>query len=231
MTQENLHKALAKRPQDRRTWRCPEEILIAAYADGGLSGRDRDRLERHLAGCSYCLGQVADLARLQDSEPPADVPPSVLARARELVLSKAPLWRPAWRWGAIGVTACIAVLATVSVQQPAMKFVAPVESVRKAPERAAFPALLAPREGATVARDAIEVRWTPVERAMFYDLHLLSADGDLIWEGRADGIQARLPASIRVSPGQKYYVSVAAWLPDGKSLKSSLVQFQIEGGR
>jgi len=63
--------------------RCPEDELLAAYADGSLGGRREAEVERHLARCPSCLAEVADLMSLAGA-PGFDVPDrtvkTVLAR-------------------------------------------------------------------------------------------------------------------------------------------------------
>ena len=49
-----------------RFWRrdivCRDAVaLMAAYLDGTLAGRDRDRLEGHLAACPHCSEYLAQL--------------------------------------------------------------------------------------------------------------------------------------------------------------------------
>ena len=89
MTEQDLKNAFPKPLPDRPTWRCPDDARLAAYVDHRLIGRDQSRLERHLAGCGYCLGQVAALTRLQDVPLPADIPVNAVVRARELAPGKA----------------------------------------------------------------------------------------------------------------------------------------------
>lgn len=228
MTEQDLKNAFPKTLPDRRTWRCPDEMRLAAYVDHRLIGRDQARLERHLAGCGYCLGQVAALARLQDEPLPEDIPDSVIARARELAPGKAMArWKPTWGWGAVATTACLALVATFWVRQPQSGALLPQESMRKAPDRAGAPTLLFPREGTVVPRGVIEFRWSPVEHTLYYEVFVLSADGDLVWEDRADGTKVRLPGNTLLAAGQKYYVSVNASMRDGRSLKSPVVAFQV----
>ena len=228
MTEQDLKNAFPKALPDRRTWRCPDEMQLAAYVDHRLIGRDHSRLERHLAECGYCLGQVAALTGLHDAPLPADIPVSVIARARELAPGKAAApWKPAWSWVAVAATTCLALLATFSVRQPQTGVVPHQESMRRAPDRAIAPTLIFPREGAAVPRGVIEFRWSPAGHALYYEVSVLSADGDLVWEQRADGTEIRLPAGIRLAPSQNYYVSVSATLSDGRSLKSPVVAFQV----
>lgn len=46
----------------RRAIVCRQAVaLMAGYLDGALSGRDRARLEAHLAGCPHCSEYLAQL--------------------------------------------------------------------------------------------------------------------------------------------------------------------------
>ena len=209
-----------------RTWRCPDETQLAAFVDGGLTPRERGRVAGHAAGCGYCIGQIGTLARMAAAEPPFEVPPAVLARARALApVSAAPL---GWRWGmAVAAATGFAVILTFSVRAPRSAGDSTIEQVRKAPDPSALPELLFPREGTVVERQALVFQWRPVEPSLYYDVRILSADGDPIWNERISASKAQIPQSIRLVPGQKYYASVDAWLPDGKSVKCPVVGFKV----
>lgn len=210
----------------RRTWRCPDETQLAAFVDEGLALRERARVEAHAAGCDYCAGQIGALVRLAEAEPPSEVPPALLARAR--ALAPVSVARLGWRWGmAAAAATCFAVILTFSVRAPRPSGDSAIEQVRTAPDSNAVPELLFPREGALVARQGLAFRWRPVERSLYYDVRILSADGDPIWNARINGSEAPIPQSIRLAPGQKYYASVDAWLPEGKSVKCPIVGFAV----
>ncbi len=52
----------------RRALVCRDAVaLMTAYLDGELSGRDRDRLETHLAGCPHCSEYLAQLRATIDA--------------------------------------------------------------------------------------------------------------------------------------------------------------------
>ncbi len=239
-----------------RGWRCPDETQLAGYVDGRLLASDKNRLDGHLAECDYCLGQVAALLRLEGAAMPDNVPPALLARARDLVPAPAPpsVW-PVVRWGTVAaMTACIAVVTTVwihrqenetfapappAIQSPATQSPAtsaptpaPVAPPTTTPRqvRTVKPAgpsleLLAPREGSALPPEALDFRWTRVPASLYYEVRVMTADGDLVWEGRAEGNQARLPENVQLISGTKYFVSVRAFLPDGKTLTSPVVGF------
>ena len=56
---------------------CPALERIYDYLDGGLSARERESFERHIAGCSGCRQALADrraIAEAAESLPPFEVP-------------------------------------------------------------------------------------------------------------------------------------------------------------
>lgn len=209
------------------------------------------RLQGHLAECDYCLSQIAALVRLEGVSMPENVPPALLARAIEL--GKTPPSVSAWpavRWGAVAAaTACLAIFATVWMHRPEtsplpspVPVTRPSEIPTAAPRVVAAPAptprevrngkvagpslrLLAPREGSVLARQESDIRWTEVPGSLYSEVRVMTADGDLVWEGRAEGNQTRLPANIPLVPGAKYFVSVRVVLTEGKTVTSPVVGF------
>ncbi len=58
----------------RRALVCRDAVaLMTAYLDGELAGRDRDRLDAHLAGCPHCAEYLAQLRVTIDALGRADV--------------------------------------------------------------------------------------------------------------------------------------------------------------
>jgi len=238
--------AIRKR-REKPTWRCPGEHLLAAYADNRLAGSEKDRVEDHLAGCAYCLDQVAFLARISEIRPPEEVSAALLARVREVESGISAGWRwPAWSWAAAGAAAVLAISVTLwwqqpggqappitlpsAVSQPPRVKPVPHESlerdVRQGPS-SALPEVLSPSQGAVVALGSIEFRWTEVPRSLYYEVQLMTDEGSLVWEGRSESASLRAPGNIALNPGRIYYVSVRAHLPEGQSLRSPAVGFQI----
>jgi Putative zinc-finger len=214
-----------------RTWRCPDEMRLAAFVEQRLAGSEQARVEAHVAGCDYCLGQVGALERLQDAAPPDEVPPRMLAAARALLIGGSRAAKPAWYWGAAAATtACLVLVVTFGVRSPQAVLDSPPQTVRSTADHATTtPELTFPREAAIVPRAALEFRWNRVERALFYEVRVVTADGDLVWETRADQTEARMPAAVRLANGERFYVSVSAGLPEGKTVKAHVVGFQVTG--
>jgi len=210
---------------DAPTRSCPDEIRLAAFVDGGLEPQDRVRLEQHVADCAHCLGQVSALVRLQDAGLP-EVDPELVRRARAMGQPKVRAqWTLAWRWAAAcAATASLAIIATLGVKPPQPP---ERESIRAGYVHRLGPELVLPREGAAMKPNAVEFRWTASPRALFYEIRVLTADGDLLWQTRAEGLETRPPAEVTFRPGQRYFVTVSAWLPEGNAAKSGVVGFQV----
>jgi len=237
-----------------RTWRCPGEAELAAYADGQLNQHAKERVEGHLADCGFCLEHVGFLVRLQEEGIPAAVPASLEARAIELGAQKVPL-RPTYWWGAVAAAAVVGVLgvvlrsrgpelrapspavgipSTTARQTPPAPVAPPAtpepSRVRSRPVGPSVPKQLLPRPDSVVRREDVEFRWTAVPRSLFYEVRIATTEGDLVWEGRATATRLRPPNDLRLEAGQKFYFWVAAYLPEGKTVRSPAVAFVVEGG-
>ena len=47
---------------------CPDVSDVAAFAEGNLEGPERERFERHAAGCQRCLDLLGTLARIGEQD-------------------------------------------------------------------------------------------------------------------------------------------------------------------
>lgn len=72
----------------RRDLACRQAVeLVTDYLEGALSGRDRERLEAHLAACPNCsayLEQIRATIRLAGAVEPEDLSPQAQADFTEL---------------------------------------------------------------------------------------------------------------------------------------------------
>jgi hypothetical protein len=259
MNEQDLLRLLRARKsgQGQRSWRCPDEADLAAYVDARLADRAQRRLEAHLADCVFCLDRVVFLLRREVSPEP-EVPPGLLARARDLGADgKEARWWAEWRWRtAAAAAACVVLGVFIWLRQPSPPSVpfagSPTPSVGVSPPAApaatAVPSapprvvrngrrasvalrLLFPREGAIVPREGSDFRWTEVRGCLFYEIRLMTGEGDLVWEARVEATQTRIPANVQLAPGGKYFVSVRAYLPEGKTLPAGVVGFLVAEDR
>jgi anti-sigma factor RsiW len=63
----NVFRFLRLRRRHTRAVRREAVALMAAYLDGVLPERDRERLEAHLAGCPHCSEYLAQLRATIDA--------------------------------------------------------------------------------------------------------------------------------------------------------------------
>lgn len=248
-----------KRDRAKRGWRCPDEVQLAAYADGHLDAEAKVRIENHIADCAFCLGQVAALVRAKEEESPVEVPAALLARAQELVGGRpARAFSPAWGWASVAAAAaCLVLVVSLQFQQSELNLTAPLPPaapsvqpaspapaapvapvthksggiVRKARPVEDAPQITFPRDGGVLTTDELEFRWNGPRESVAYEVRVVTADGDLVWEGQTDTAQIRLPRDVSLVPGNKYFVWILAHLPDGRTVKSRAIAFRLADRR
>ncbi len=241
----------------RRPWGCLDEPQVAAYTDHQLAGRVKDAVEAHLADCGYCTNLLAFLVRIQRAKVPETVPESLLSRARALAPPKRRFELIyGWGWQAAGVaTACLLVVGLLSHRQtqqhvppptahspatapaPLPSTVVPeVQTSQDSPSAKrskansqSRPKVVFPPEGFTFSRKNVEFRWDAVRGVQYYELRLLSSEGDVIWQERTEENTARLPTGVNLAVGEKYFVWIRAYLAEGKSVQSRAVAFTVAG--
>jgi hypothetical protein len=90
-----------------------------------------------------------------------------------------------------------------------------------------LPKLISPRDGAVVRRQDLEFRWEQVSEAIFYEVRIMSAEGDLVFEGQTENTILKPGATTPLVPGMKYFATIRAHLRQGKAAKSRLVSFKL----
>ncbi len=203
---------------------CPDEERLVEYVLARLAGKERTRLENHLADCDFCRGQVGFLARVPELGPPPPVPLHLLAaaageRTRLFVRFR---FASLVLLGAAGLLAVVALLPPRQLQPQAERETrAPVVAVAGAPQ------IVHPREGESVARARFDLWWRESPGALAYSVELVDADGDLVWRGRSGTTRLKLPADVVLELDRSYFVWVVAHLPDGASLRSPAIGFRV----
>lgn len=250
------HRCIHEWEADAHTWRCPDEIMLAAFVDDRLPDDVRRQVETHLAHCSFCTEAVSFLVREPEAEFPEEAPRELVVRARALVPEHSKLvLRPVWSWATVGAAAAGLVLflslqgrqamLTPTPTQPGLPPVVEVEpparppavaganakdAVRKQRPAAQVPKLVFPRDGGTVSANDVRFRWERFDESLFYEVRLVTAEGDLVWTARTETQEIQLPAGVRLIPGEKYFIWVLARLPEGKAVKSPAIAFRVGTG-
>jgi hypothetical protein len=237
----------------RRTWRCPDESQLAAYFERQLEPSQHRSVEAHVSSCDYCLAQVAFLLNVEDAELP-EVPRALLERARG---GGSLLGTLVWKWSPVALASIMVIASLLiwrqtqapqvqserppQREQASASTVAPVKPAVTAELRAASPTqqsriqtrpsleprMLQPTAGAAVNAAKLELRWTAVPQALFYDIRITSPNGQLVWSAKVEEEKVQVPAEAGVQPGP-YFVWVRAHLPEGKLVRTPAVSFTVQ---
>jgi Putative zinc-finger len=232
-------------------WRCPSSEKLAAYIDGNLSAVQRQALERHLADCSYCLELVA--GAVSEARQTALATPNWLRQRAEDQAGRARSKNRRWAWALapvlIGLIA-VAVLvkspghlkeegpregpnyppAATAPQSSPSTIIQPAEPTRSAEGQTESLRLIVPSIGATIKPNQLRFEWTAATNASYYDVRLMTSEGQLVWEERSDQANVRPPTALKIAPGN-YFVWVTAYLNDGRELQSAPSRFRVPAGR
>lgn len=219
---------------------CADAVDLAAAVAGLLPGARRERLIHHAADCNHCLSRLAELVRLEHA-PPASVPELLRARAGRLVAAERPqrashrVGLQRWAMAAVVVLAVGLVLGRQwttpgDVRAPAEQHPDPAVGAmeRRSIDRAALrPRILAPAAEATLDVTKADIRWTPVDGSLYYEVRVLSDDGRVLWHERVTDTASVLPAKLMLQPGEEYFVRVDAYLAEAMSVSSPHVVFTV----
>ena len=252
MADENFPEMQVETGKDApvRRWTCPDDHTIAAYVDGALLQNSKARVELHLAKCERCRLIVADVVKLQ-REIDLPAPPSEIGRS--MVRFEPPAsTRSRWFWLPAAAMASIALIAitigllrepqklqVMSPPTPSAPMIAKAEPVappsipvpeilRKPQVPEVLPVVRFPLPDSVIAGERLEFRWKSVSRSRYYEIHVVTSEGDLVWEGQTQRSVLQLPADV-VLKGGTYFVWITANLSDGRVAKSSPVRFVVKG--
>lgn len=233
----------------KRRWTCPGDETIAAYVDGALREHSKTRVEAHLAKCEGCRSVVADVVKLsRDAELPT--PPLAAGKNPSLVLPRTST-RSAFLWGTAVAMAAIVLIAAIIVLRrepwtlalssppvpsaPLVRKPSPptaddgrVYDITRQPRLPSLaPVIVSPRQDSIVERDQLQFTWKALERSRYYEVSVVTSDGDLLWSGRTQTSSLRLPRRVVLKPAS-YFVWVTAYLVDGQVARSSATKFVVD---
>lgn len=204
---------------------CPDAAELAAFFDGKLEDPHSADLVAHAASCPECRAALGALGRLTTSEPPV-VPAALLDAAAGRPS------RPRWGRAAAVIAAAACLLFAVSISRnapeqpgtavstPAAIPSEPPDDVRaKAP--GAAPQLMAPKVGATLGTPT-RFEWTPVAGAVQYQLHVLTGEGDIVFDATTTDTGIEYSGAAE-RPGP-FYAWISAQLTDGRRVQSAVVR-------
>jgi hypothetical protein len=234
MDPDHLTSLLAKRASERpmRSPACPDEHRIAGYVDGGLDAAVRQELEQHLADCGHCLALVGLLSRARSASASESLPSPVLAQVGARPRKELPHpWRFAPQWAA----AAALVLAVPLLVQLGRSPDAGLEgqgspapsAIRKFESTPDTLQVLVSGAGGAVDAQRVQFRWTEVAGSPYYEVRIVTDDGDVVIRKRVTGTAWQLPAQVRLQPGAEYFVHVDAYPSGDKAVSSDHVPFRV----
>ena len=209
----------------KRHGNCPDEALLAAYADGLLKESERGKAEEHFADCDACLEQIGFLVQLsrqsRDLRPVAD---ELVAKAQSLAA------RPARRWpvrylvpAAAAALLLLAIAPWVGFQETAPP--QPERLLRNSQEAAELQVVTPQAE--TGLSLPFDIEWKPLPQAASYRILVVTSEGEPVWQGQTTRARISLPADLQLSPGEKYFFQVRTQIPGGKEANSPYIAFTV----
>jgi hypothetical protein len=224
--------------------KCPGDQLLAAYADQQLVGDERHEVEKHLVGCDKCLRQLGSLVQSQDLQ--TERTPDHLLRAARQVAKPSGKGGSAWRWIPIPLVAMLAFVAFTIVRYsripPAQNHSLAVQEAKSSP--AALPnaptnerdvrgagsasrMILSPKPNERISPASPQFSWQRQPDAEYYDVQLMTENGDLVWQSRADSTSVNLPRSVHLIAGRTYFLLVRTHARHSGITESAPVQFTV----
>jgi len=236
MTPEEVESRLRQSAAGRqaRTPGCPDDHLIAGFADGGLGEEAQGQIEAHLADCAACASLVGNLSRQLRNVAAEGVPDMTLARARRLGAGGTGGWMPRLPQLAAAVLAVVCVSALIHFIQVDSPAITPSDQAAPRTTRSmsgigAPLQVLSPTAGATLDPGSLDVRWTRVPAAQYYEVRIVTDTGVIVSEHRVSTTGWRPREGLQLEPGTDYYVRVDAFVPGARSVSSEHVPFRTIG--
>ncbi len=201
----------------------PDDILTAAYLDGGLAPPDRDRFEAHLAQCERCRDGVT-LLRSVEGEAPA-VPAELVRRARAAAGARTGLGRRGWL---LGMAASLALIAAITA---GVLRLGPGRRETGSPVRgdAAVFTGLSPAGGGAIPSSGLLFQWSAVDGADRYELSLFDATGRRIGQVSAGREATSAPWPLDAPPPApgSYVWKIRAMALDRILAESDPISFEV----
>lgn len=193
-----------------------EQGLVERYVSGRLSNDPGlAALEAHLLGCGACRDEVrvALIVRAELAEQPGRAPGRGAHAGRRRL-------RPGFLIGLAAAAALVLVVQRGARLEPAPG------GTHRAPTQGGAPTPF-PRQPSGQVSTARQLQWSGLAGADRYRVRVFNADGDVLWEAQGPDTVLSLPDSVRLTPGRRYYWSVAGRIGVDHWVDSRLTEFVI----
>ncbi|PYV80662.1 MAG: hypothetical protein DMG93_18275 [Acidobacteria bacterium] len=207
----------------RWAWTCPGNDVLAGYMDGALDDGARCQIQSHLADCAACRSLIGDVAMM----PPADDVALPLGLKRRAIASMAPTRKIR---ASLVLPAAAASTVVAKSEPPSWPGPTTTDMARKNAPLESLPTLISPRDGGVIKPSELVLHWKPVPQTRYYEIHVVTFDGDPVWQGESQKNNAKLSPNIVLKEGT-YFAWIAACLDDGRVQKSAPVRFVVNFSR
>ena len=101
---------------------------------------------------------------------------------------------------------------------------------RKLTSAVVLPSVIFPKPDSVVTHGQLEFKWKPVPRSRYYELHVVTPEGEPVWEAQSEAPFLKVPSDVTLRDGS-YFVRISAYLDDGRVQKSAVTRFQVAASR
>jgi anti-sigma factor RsiW len=176
------------------------DVQIATYLDRTLTAPQRDLVEDHLAICPECRQHVLETRELLER----------MRRPRKFL---------------IGGTLAAAAAVVFLVARPEPD---PIDQRKLMRSDGTPTSLVAYGPISTAARVGLRFVWSAAPGAESYRLTVSRADAQPVWSSSGTDTVARLPDSVVLRSGERYFWVADALLSDGTTRSTGLREFGID---
>jgi len=221
------HMAPGSPPGDE----CPDELDLAALAEGRLDEAERGPLEEHVAACEACRGVLALLA--EGSSTVAAVEPArpgprllrpLLAAALVIALFAVAVG-PRWKRGRVSMDERLVAAATLlATERPELfsEFAPLGRDERRSPESGAVRGgLIALAPIGPVLSPRPRFRWEPVAGSASYAVRVETSSGEAVWSATSTRPELMFPSDEEDLDAGPYLWEVVATGPAGEERVSA----------
>lgn len=206
---------------------CPPDDQFAVFVDGGLDEKDHARLCAHIADCNFCVERLGILGRAREAEEQEPVSQILVARAARRTAVAGP-GRPAvGRWATAAVLVLAVALVLVIAPERATSPAPNLKDRPRITRSIDMPATSSDRGISILSRKDV-FQWAAVPDSLFYEVRIVTDEGDLIWKERARAANWELPLELALEHGREYFVRVDAYLSESESIRSDYVPFRLD---
>jgi len=92
------------------------------------------------------------------------------------------------------------------------------------------PIVTSPVADSVLAPNRLEFRWKPVPNAVYYQVRIVTSEGELVWQSDTTASLFKIQDRFALQSG-KYFVLVSAVMENGRTKKFDPLRFRVAGAQ